>query len=131
MSAHEWVERQLSRETPLPAFPAAAIDLLCNALGVGPWNVPVRWDRASLTERRCRFVLRTDGLATFDSDPLTRLVVLAHDRCIRLQLSPAAFAYLAIEMWPRKRNGGDFSAHHPTIEEAIARLRPAPIEEAA
>lgn len=58
-------------------------------------------------------------LSTFDSDDLTRLVLLAHDRCIRVQVEQGGPNRLRIAVWKRGREG-QFCERHPTIEQAIA-----------
>lgn len=68
--------------------------------------------------------IRTSGLATYDFDPLTRLVIGAHEHCIRVCVEPSAPQYLKIGMWPRKRDGSMFE-RHPSIEDAIAEWRAA------
>ncbi len=63
------------------------------------------------------------SLATFDFDELTRLVFLAHDRCIRAQVESGGPNRLRIAIWKRGREG-DFSARHPTIEQAMDNWSP-------
>jgi len=60
-----------------------------------------------------------NGLATFDSNYLTRLVLMAHDKCIRVDVSPISFRYMRITIWKRQNRDGNFSERHPTIETAI------------
>ena len=57
------------------------------------------------------------SLATFDFDELTRLVFLAHDRCIRVEISQGGPNRLRIAIWKREREGPQY-ARHPTIQEA-------------
>lgn len=126
MSAHIWVENQFSPQRRLSEFQAAAVNLLVRGMNTGPWNLPIKWERVDWTYGRdgVRFVMRAiGGLSTYDHDNLTRLVVLAHDQCIRVRIEPVAFRYLAIVMSPRRRDAKTFMDGHPTIEEAIARLR--------
>lgn len=121
MAAHEWVEANVGH--PLSEFQRRAVDLLIAGLNTGPWNVPIKWERVDWRfGGGVRFTLRKSSLATFDFDHLTRLVILAHDRCIRVGVEPRSFQYLAITMYPRKSEGA-MHDRHPTIEEAIARLR--------
>jgi hypothetical protein len=60
--------------------------------------------------------------ATFDSNLLTRLVFLAHDRCLRLSVSPRSHRALTLLFYPRQR-GGRIDERHPTLEEAVAEHR--------
>lgn len=62
-------------------------------------------------------------VSTFDFDLLTRLVFLAHDLLIRVELSAAAPRYLRITMSPRLFREGNFNDRHPTIEEALKAWR--------
>lgn len=58
--------------------------------------------------------------ATFDFDGLTRLVLLAHDRMIRVAVVPSGPGRLGFEMWKRHTRDGVVSERHPTIEQALA-----------
>jgi hypothetical protein len=58
--------------------------------------------------------------ATFDFDGLTRLVLLAHDRMIRVQLEPSGPRMIGFAMWKRHHREGGMSERHPTIEQAIS-----------
>lgn len=65
------------------------------------------------------------GLATFDFDELTVMVILAHDRCVRLWIKPGGARALRICIAKRDRRLGleDVALWHPTIEEAVAKFR--------
>lgn len=58
------------------------------------------------------------SLATFDTDDLTRLVLLAHDYCFRAQVEQGGPNRLRIAIWKREREGCMFE-RHPTIEQAL------------
>ena len=60
-------------------------------------------------------------LATFDSDDLTRLVILAHDCCIRVQLEQGGPNRIRISIWKRSREGQMYE-RHPTIEEVLNKI---------
>jgi hypothetical protein len=65
-------------------------------------------------------VLHDQGdLATFDSYGLTKLVLMAHDKCIRASVSPHNSGKIKICIWKRQGREGNFSRRHPTIETAI------------
>lgn len=61
-------------------------------------------------------------VATYDFDELTRMVICAHDLCLRLEVSAAAPKYLRISLSQRTPDG-DYYHRHPTIEEAVVNLR--------
>ena len=58
-------------------------------------------------------------MATFDFNQLTRLVLLAHDKCIRVSVEGMAKNKIRIAIWKRQGREGNMSLRHPTIEEAI------------
>lgn len=61
-------------------------------------------------------------LSTFDFNALTRLVVLAHDRCVRVSILPCSPQYVRICIHPRTREGS-FVHRHPELEEHIDSIR--------
>lgn len=61
-------------------------------------------------------------LSTFDSANLTWLVVLCHDRCLRMSIKAKTINYLELTFHQRNRDGG-ISQSHPTIESHIERIR--------
>jgi hypothetical protein len=69
-----------------------------------------------------------DGLSTFDFDYLTRLVVLAHDRCVRVAIVSSAPRRLGLTLHRRAGREGAMHERHPTIEEAVERMRPRPAQ---
>jgi len=62
-------------------------------------------------------------LATFDFDLLTRLVFLAHDRCIRVAIIPGGPGRVGVAIWKRYGRNGNFSERHPTIKCALVNWR--------
>jgi hypothetical protein len=60
---------------------------------------------------------RQPSMSTYDNDLLTRLVVLAHDHCIRAEISRDS-----IILHARQRNG-EFWQRHQTLETAITAIR--------
>lgn len=139
MTTHHMDPEHCSRWSGIPQeglteFNRRAIGLLCRAYGMGPWNVPVNWERVDWRYGRgvC-FVLNCygHGLGTFDTNRLTRLVIGAHDECIRIEVSPKAFRYLEIAMWPRNGRSGAMHERHPTIEQAVADFRGVKLPETA
>lgn len=58
-------------------------------------------------------------LATFDFTQLTKLVFMAHDKCIRVSLEGTGKGKMRIAIWKRQGRDGGISERHPTIEQAI------------
>lgn len=63
-------------------------------------------------------------LSTFDFDYLTRLVVLAHDACVRLEIVSSRPGTVGLMLHKRSCRSGNMFDRHPTIEEAIGSMRP-------
>lgn len=81
------------------------------------------------------------GMATVDDDSLTRLVFLAHDECLRVEITgprtgdddeddddrenltepPTGYGF-QIKISPRQREG-EFYEVHPTLEQAVEQWR--------
>lgn len=66
------------------------------------------------------FALGWKSLSTYDDSHLTHLVLLAHQRAIRVQISPRSNHYLTL-IFHQRESGMKHEWHkrHPTIEEAI------------
>jgi hypothetical protein len=62
-------------------------------------------------------------LASFDFSEMTRLVVMAHDCCVRISISPCKNDVLRICIWKRHSREGDMSLRHPDLESAIKTFR--------
>lgn len=122
-SCADWVERQIGRV--LTDDQRVACEVLVQGLNTGIWNVQVNWKKVDWSGRGGRFLLFSGGLGTFDFDHLTRLVIAAHDRCMRVEIVGVATRYLHVHVHRRVREG-DWSARHPTMEEAIAKFRGEP-----
>jgi hypothetical protein len=69
------------------------------------------------------YVNSPHDMSTWDSDMLTRAVFLAHDRCMRLEVTAAGgYLRLAIHQRVRRAEAGDLPIMHghPTLEEAVS-----------
>lgn len=62
-------------------------------------------------------------MATYDFDQLTRLVLLAHDKCIRASIMQSGPRRIGIAIWKRSARTGNMYEKHPTIETALAQWR--------
>lgn len=62
-------------------------------------------------------------MATFDFNYLTRLVVLAHDRCIRVAVVASAPGRIGLVLFQRHGRTGMMYERHPTMEDAVNQIR--------
>jgi len=67
-------------------------------------------------------MITSESLATFDGNLLTVLVIIAHDRNIRLEISASAPGRLKIKLHKRKKDGA-MHERHDSIETAIKNVR--------
>jgi hypothetical protein len=64
------------------------------------------------------------GWATFDFNQLTRAVVLAHDRMVRVEIGASGPCMVRLILHKRhKRALGPMYDRHPAIEDAIRHIR--------
>lgn len=62
------------------------------------------------------------SIATYDFDELTQLVVRCHDACVRLSIRGSG-SNLSLHFSPRERDTDSMVTRHPTMEQAIERVR--------
>lgn len=78
----------------------------------------VEWDN----NHHITFSLGWRALSTVDYNELTVMVILAHDRALRLQIEASTHKYLRLMFHQRKREGG-YAERCPTLEEHIELIR--------
>ena len=106
----DWVSQRLGR--PLDEGERALVYLVCDALRTGPWNL--KWTSLRGGPGVASVAVDDSRLATWDFDGLTRLVVLAHDRGLRVSVESAG---LKVRITARP------ALSQPTMERAIASIR--------
>lgn len=62
-------------------------------------------------------------LCTWDYDELTRLMVLAHDRMIRVSIEPRNFRCLTLRFHQRNSRTGPIDTRYPTLEDHTKIIR--------
>lgn len=79
-------------------------------------------EKAKWSSERYIEIWTSRTLSTYDFDELTRLVFLAHDMCIRVEIRNHGPNRLKLMFHPRKREG-NIAERHPTLEQAVAKWR--------
>lgn len=119
-----WVAQQ---RIPMSPLGRRVADLLGEwARGIYHLSDAVMSPKSNLSSHgHCKLIYRP-GYATFDTvdgDDLTRLVFLAHDYGIRVELRPHGFGYMRMMFSQRETRDGGISERHPTAEQALAAHR--------
>ena len=74
--------------------------------------------------KRCEFTTFESSISTFDFSYLTRLVVAAHDHCVRVAVENGGPRRLKVIISERKLNASDaLTGGHPALEEHVAAIR--------
>jgi hypothetical protein len=63
------------------------------------------------------------SMATYDHDELTRLVFLAHDRCVRVEIVPSGPGRIGLAISKRHGRNGSMYSRHPSIKCALVNWR--------
>lgn len=115
----EWVQ---SSGKSLSPFGMIVADLLGDAF-LGIYHISNEVFKTDFTgERYIEMTIFENGnIATFDSDYLTRLVLLSHIRNVRLCIRASTHNYLKLCFMTVDRRGF-FADRHPTLTEAINNL---------
>lgn len=128
MSDQDWLYKKRLRDVPWMTHDQWACYLLAAEFFGGFHHMidkPKPWGNGiKLSER-------FNWLSTYDFDGLTRLVFMAHDACIRIEIMPSGPGLIGLTLYKRHQREGGISERHPTIEEALATWRmkhPAPAQ---
>ncbi|HBD19288.1 MAG TPA: hypothetical protein DC063_03800 [Arenimonas sp.] len=115
------MKKGLTRELMTPKQ-IECFDLICDVVG-GEHHI--RGTSARIEDATSHGI-RVGGLlqnfSTTDRDLLTRLVVLGHDRCIRVEVASSSRGYTAFMLHKRARFGRNYEVC-PGLEEAAADIR--------
>lgn len=63
------------------------------------------------------------SVASFDFDEMTRLVFLAHDHCIRVEVGAMSGGKLRIAIHKREGRDGHMARRHPDLQHVIEQWR--------
>jgi hypothetical protein len=120
----EWVaaRRDCKQLSPLGV---AAADFLGDVY-LGIYHINARaLAKVDWSAKDCVDITLGDDLATYDSDMLTRMVVLAHDRMLRVEIRGIGPGYLRLRISQRATRDPKASVYerHPSLEDHAALLR--------
>jgi len=121
-SGSNWIKTSLKKEmSPLGEKVA---DLLGDVWrGIYHLETPALRRVDWLSTDYIRFVLSWRSLATWDGQELTLLVVLSHDRLLRLDIDALAPHRIELLFHQRKEWANDISEGMPTMEQHIEMIR--------
>jgi len=119
MKGSEWVR---SSKKELSPFGEDVADLLGQVFD-GIYHISdAVWKTDFTGEKFITMSIYENGnFATYDSDYLTRLVLLAHEKNIRVCIRASTHNYLKIEFMVVDRSGF-FRDNHPTLLESMKRI---------
>jgi len=118
MSGAEWLQICGKELSPLGEKVAEILDTMF----VGIYHISSEVLKADFSDKqRIRICLRDGRFSTFDSDLLTHLVFLCHERNVRADIKGAAYGYLWLD-FVEVTTMGFFAERHPTLPESLERL---------
>lgn len=108
-------------------FHMKLIALLNHALRFGGMNhlfCKIKWKKCAWDEDYAHVILCEDNrFGSYDYDGFFRLMVAAHDECIRFYLLPHKKGWFKICFHQRQRTGETSDKRHPTMEDHIKSYR--------
>lgn len=113
----------LRNSGPISPLGTAAADLLGDVF-LGIYHIDTRQLRqVDWSDPNCITVPINTSLCTVDFDHLTRLMVLAHDRMIRVDIQGKSRGWLLLLFHQRHSREGHMWERYPTLEDHAADLR--------
>ena len=114
----DWLRKNKKELSPLGEKVGNLLGELCS----GIYHMDKEAMRADFSNKHMiRVCVRDSDFATYDSNKLTRLVFLCHERNVRVSIKGAAHGYLWLDFVEVDR-AGFFADRHPTLAESIQRL---------
>jgi len=122
-SGADWLRDAARKE--LSPFGAEVADILGQVYrGIYHIRREVLHDRCDWRDPwRIELVVSDSGMSTHDFNHLTALVILCHDRCVRLAIEGCARNWLRLVFTRREGRDGSTYQNHPTLGEAVKSVR--------
>ncbi len=119
-SGADWIEHSLKRElSPLGREVADVLGQVWRGIYHLERTVrKVDWANKSWID-----VNINGSISTYDFAQLTELVILCHDRLLRLEIMPCNFRYLRLQFHKREGREGNIYDQMPTIENHLQVIR--------
>ncbi len=105
--------------------PTDLVLFFANAVGIPLYRLPIVWKSLEMYADSDAIIFNYVpgyGLATSDSNELTRLVIAAHERGCQVRIQPKGAQHLKISIsrWRRWAGiAGEWNGTHPTMSQAI------------
>lgn len=109
-------------DTAADPFVERALRVIGLAFG-GPSKVGGLLWRHRIEFSECEFTVPPHVLATWDDGALTRLVVAAHDECVRASLRPKRLRIIVRLISRTRTQEEPVDELHPTLEAHVAAIR--------
>jgi hypothetical protein len=116
-----WIRRSLKKETsPL----GEAVANLLGRVFLGIYHLPIRsLEKVDWINPLWIEIILGQDLSTIDGCHLTALVVLAHDKMIRVSIEGVGPGYMRLRFHQRNTRTGSICEQCPTIEDHIKIIR--------
>ena len=119
-SGADWIE--YSAKKPMSPLGKEVADVL-GAAFKGIYHISRVAHNTDWTNPHFIRVALDRGLYTFDSNELTTLVVLSHDRMLRMEINSCNFRHVELVFHPRKERYGSTMTRMPFMEDHIDIIR--------
>lgn len=120
MTEEEWLKQSREHSYAWASDDQWACVLMLIAMFRGEHHLPGEIKAAG---RGVRISAHASRFSTYDYSDMTRLVFMAHDRCIRAELCPSGPGRIGIMLHKRHKREGEMHERHPTLEQAVAEWR--------
>lgn len=119
-SGADWIEKSLKREiSPLGREVADVLGQVWR----GIYHLENQVRKVDWANKSWISVNIYGDLSTYDFSQLTELVILCHDRMLRLEINPCNFTILRLTFHQRKNRSGTMDERMPLMEKHLSDIR--------
>lgn len=118
---YKWVESNYCVCSDLGKQVANILGFVCRGIYNAQINhSKIEWGNPSYIKVHLR-----STLANFDGQTLTDLVLVCHEKMVRVEIRPSNPQGLCLIFWQRKSRDGDISTRMPSIETMVEKFNQA------